>query len=172
MKCSLENKELTKKCPCDNVLIFLQGELTHRESIPMDKKTQRKNQTNLQVNWPSDTEYWTVKDLINKNPQFVAPITLRVRLANAIKKQNTVAVIGDKMNSKGRPEMVMVIRQKDGTIKQSVIDAAKADGIRTNDVPPVVVTNISVSTSSQAPTPSNGQTSAVNLNSTQKAVVV
>ena len=138
----------------------------------MDKKTQRKNQTNLQVNWPDDNCYWTIKDLITKNPQFVAPITLRVRLANAIKKHNTVAVIGDKMNSKGRPEMVMVMRQKDGTVKPSVIDAAKADGIRIGETSPVVVTNISVSTSPQTPTTSNGQTSAVNLNSTQKAVAV
>ena len=138
----------------------------------MDKKTQRKNQTNLQVNWPSENEYWTVKDLINKNPQFTASITLRVRLSNAIKKLNTVAVIGDKMNSKGRPEMVMAMRQKDGTIKQSVIDAAKADGIRAATVTPIVIATINASSQPSTPTPSSGHTAAVNLNPTQKAVAV
>lgn len=135
----------------------------------MDKKTQRKNKTNMTVNWPSEDEYWTIRDLLKNNPQFTAPITLRVRLTNAIKKHNTVAVIGDKMNSKGRPEMVLAMRQKDGTVKQSVIEAAKADGIRTNEVAPVVIANISP-TPSQVP--SNEQTAAVNLNPSQKAVTV
>ena len=138
----------------------------------MDKKTQRKNKTNLQINWPSENEYWTVKDLINKNPQFAAQITLRVRLTNAIKKFNTVAVIGDKMNSKGRPEMVMAMRQKDGTVKQSVIDTAKADGIRANDITPVIVATINVSSQPSTPTPSSGHAAAVNLNPTQKTVAV
>lgn len=123
----------------------------------------------MTVNWPSEDEYWTIRDLLKNNPQFTAPITLRVRLTNAIKKHNTVAVIGDKMNSKGRPEMVLAMRQKDGTVKQSVIEAAKADGIRTNEVAPVVIANISP-TPSQVP--SNEQTAAVNLNPSQKAVTV
>jgi len=134
----------------------------------MDKKTQRKNQTNLQVNWPPDNSYWTVKDLIDKNPQFTAAITLRVRLTNAIKKFNTVAVIGDKMNSKGRPEMVLAMRQKDGTVRQSVIDAAKADGIRVNDVAPVVVANINASVQ----TPPTPVTQPSVTNPVQKTVTV
>ena len=134
----------------------------------MDKKTARKNKTNLQVNWPSDDAFWTVKDLLAANPQFVE-ITLRVRLANSIKKDNTVAVIGDKMNSHGRPEMVCAMRQKDGSIKQSTIDAAKASGIRITESIPVIVANITKSvpqTTSVAPAPS------VNLNPTQKSVTV
>lgn len=135
----------------------------------MDKKTARKNQTNLAVNWPTEDEYWTVKELCSRNPQFKAEITLRVRLSNAIKKTNTVAVIGDKMNPHGRPEMVCAVRQKDGTVKQSTIDAAKAAGIRCGEPTSVVVANI---TPSAAPAQSNGQTTSVNLNPSPKTALV
>jgi len=128
----------------------------------MDKKTSRKNQTKLQVNWPSEDAFWTVKDLWKANPQFIAEITLRVRLANAIKKQNTVAVIGDKMNSHGRPEMVCAMRQKDGTVKQTAIDAAKNASIRITESTSIVA-HITPPT---APA-TKQQTATVNLNPTQ-----
>ena len=100
----------------------------------MDKKTARKNQTKLAVIWPSEDKYWTIKDLWKDNPQFKAEITLRVRLTTAIKETNTVAVIGDKMNNHGRPQMVCAVRQANGIVKQSTIDAAKAAGIRVADI--------------------------------------
>ena len=129
-------------------------------------KTPRKNKTNLQINWPTETEFWTVKNLLARNPQFVE-ITLRVRLSNAIKKHNTVAVIGDKMNSHGRPEMVMAMRQKDGKVNPAAIAAAKKAGIRCGEPVTVPVANILPSSSS------NGQTTSVNLNpsTNQKPVV-
>lgn len=104
----------------------------------MDKKTNRKNQTNLQVNWPSENEYWTVTELWKRNPQFEALITLRVRLANAIKKSGTVSAIGELMGTKGRPQMVFAVKQKDGTVKKSTIEAAKKAGIRCGE--PQIVT--------------------------------
>ena len=128
----------------------------------MDKKT-RKNQTNLQVNWPSEDEYWTIKDLRKRNMHFNAEITLRVRLTNAIKKTNTVAVIGDKMNPHGRPEMVCAVRQNDGSVKPSVIQAAKDAGIRVNESLSVVVTEVKKSTDT-APQTDNATQTAVNLN--------
>jgi hypothetical protein len=136
----------------------------------MDKKTTRKNQTRLQVNWPSEDQYWTVKDLLKQNPQF-KEITLRVRLAKAIAEQN-VAVIGDKMNSHGRPEMVCAFRQKkDKTVKESVVKAAEAAGIRISKISPVVVANINPQPAT-IPVISNGKDATVNLNpAAQKATV-
>lgn len=128
----------------------------------MDKKT-RKNKTNLVIAWPSENEFWTVKQLMSRNKQFV-PITLRVRLSNAINKHNTVAVIGDKMNSHGRPEMVLAMRNKDGKVNPAVIEAAKKAGIRCGE--PITVPVATVTTS----TPSIEQPVAVNLNPTQKPV--
>ena len=127
----------------------------------MDKKTQRKNKTNLQVNWPTEDQFWTIKDLHKMNPQFGPEITIRVRLSNAIKKQKTVAVIGDKMNPHGRPEMVCAMCQADGTVKKSTVEAAKAAGIRCGE-PVVPVVNIN-------PTTNN---TAVNLNPAQSPVAV
>lgn len=108
----------------------------------MEKKTNRNNQKSLQVNWPDNDSFWTVKDLCKMNPQFKAEITLRVRLSNAIKRDKLVAVIGDKMNSHGRPEMVCAMIQKDGTVKNAVIESAKKAGIRCNETASVVITNI------------------------------
>ena len=120
----------------------------------MDKKTQRKNRTNLQVVWPSEDEYWTIRELNAKNKQFVE-ITLRVRVSNAIKRDNTVAVIGDKMNAHGRPEMVCAVRQANGKVKQSTVEAARAAGIRCNDPAPININPVNP-----------GQTAPVNLNPT------
>jgi len=108
----------------------------------MDKKTSRKNNTGQVVNYPDGDKFWTIKDLHKLNPQFGPEITLRVRLAKAIKLTKTVAVIGDKMNSHGRPEMVCAVCQKDGKVKASTIAAAKAAGIRCGEPTQTVVTNI------------------------------
>jgi hypothetical protein len=47
------------------------------------KKTDRKNKTNLTVTWLSADKHFTIVDLMSVNKEFI-PITLRVRLKNAI----------------------------------------------------------------------------------------
>lgn len=118
------------------------------KKVMSEIKTKKKT---LEVMWPSCDEYWTFKDLHQRNPQFVADITLRVRLTNAIEKEKSVAVIGDKMISIGRPQMVLAVREN-GKVKQSVIDAAVASGIRLSDslssesISPVVVATATTTT--------------------------
>ena len=136
----------------------------------MDKKTSRKNHTGLAVNWPNENKYWTIKELHQLNPQFGPEITLRVRL-NKARMAKTVVIIGDKMNSHGRPEMVCVVCQKDGKAKPSTIAAAKAAGIRCGEptltTTPVIVVNIKSPTTPMA----DGHTAPVNLNPTLNKTV-
>ena len=86
----------------------------------MSNKTNRKNRTDLTVNWPSSNEYFTVKDLFQLNPQFIK-ITLRVRLRKAIEEQRTVAVIGTMMGSKGRPSLVYAMTP----VSQELVESAR-----------------------------------------------
>jgi len=97
-------------------------------SSPMVKKTQRKNNTNLTVKWPGTSSYFTIKDLLASNPDFVE-ITLRVRLKKAIDEEKTVGVIGTTNPGKGRPSLVFAMRP----VLQSVLDSAKAAGIQLDD---------------------------------------
>lgn len=68
-----------------------------------NKKTNRKNKTNLTVTWPSANKYFTIADLLETNVDFI-PITLRVRLKNAI-DDGTVVEIGTIHGGKGRPKL-------------------------------------------------------------------
>src|ERR1700680_2863815 len=102
-----------------------------------NKKTERKNKTNLVVTWPTLDEYFTIKTLSQINPDFVN-ITLRVRLNKAVTEEpKTVQVIGQKNTHKGRPELVFAMKP----IKQTTLDKAKADGI-TMDTPKNVSVNV------------------------------
>jgi hypothetical protein len=96
-------------------------------------KTDRKNRTNLVVNWPEHGKLFTIKDLLAANPEFVE-ITLRVRVDNAIKKDNTVAIIGHKNTGKGRPTMILSMTP----VTQELLDAAYATGIQPPEIKPVV----------------------------------
>jgi len=118
-------------------------------SSPATKKTQRKNNTNLTVVWPSASVYFTIKDLFNLNPDFV-PITLRVRLKKAIDSEKTVGVIGTTNPGKGRPCLVFAMRP----VLQSVLDSAKSAGIQLDDQTKLVnvMTVAPVSTPAPAPT--------------------
>lgn len=78
------------------------------------KKTDRKNKTNLTINWPTNT--FTIKELNDANPEFVE-ITLRVRLKKAI-ETGEVNEMGVLHNGKGRPTIVFV----HGTPTQAHID--------------------------------------------------
>ena len=90
----------------------------------MSNKTTRKNRTNLTLKWPSTTGYFTVNELFESNPEFIR-ITLRVRLKKEIEDSKTVAVIGTKKGSHGRPALVYSLTP----VNQEVIDKARADGV-------------------------------------------
>lgn len=72
-----------------------------------NKKTNRKNKTNLTVTWPSADKYFTIVDLMGTNTDFI-PITLRVRLKNAI-DDGTVSEIGTIHGGKGRPKLAFAM---------------------------------------------------------------
>jgi hypothetical protein len=89
-------------------------------------KTERKNKTNLVINWPVNGELFTVKQLWASNPQFPAEITLRVRVDNAIKREKNVALIGYKNSGKGRPSMILSMNP----VSQELLDQAYKDGVQ------------------------------------------
>ena len=95
----------------------------------MNKKTERKNKTNQVITWPANTEYFTIDSLIASNPHMLtqsqSDITLRVRLDDAIKKKNLVAVIGTRNCGKGRPKLAFAMTP----VQQAALDKAKAEGI-------------------------------------------
>jgi hypothetical protein len=93
-----------------------------------ERKTSRKNKTNLVVNWPTNDEYFTIDSLSARNPDFVN-ITLRVRLQKAIEEDKSVAVIGRRNGGKGRPKLAFAMRP----VHQAALDGAKADGIFLDD---------------------------------------
>ena len=103
-----------------------------------DKKTERKNKTNQVVSWPAHDEYFTIETLKQKNPHMLtssgSDITLRVRLADAITKDKTVAVIGTKNLGKGRPRLVFVMTP----VNQVALDKAKTDDIMLVDESKIV----------------------------------
>lgn len=113
-------------------------------------KTDRKNKTNLTVNWPTHGNYFTVKELWKQyNPNFIE-ITLRVRVDKAIKKDNTVAIIGYKNVGKGRPTMILAMNP----ITQELLDKAYAEGIQPPETKPLVtVMDVTTSISTSDPTP-------------------
>lgn len=96
-------------------------------------KTDRKNKTNLVMTWPEHGKLFTIKDLLAANPEFVE-ITLRVRVDKALKKDNTVSIIGYKNTGKGRPTMIMAMNP----VTQDMLDAAYASGIQPPEIKPVV----------------------------------
>jgi hypothetical protein len=114
-------------------------------------KTDRKNKTNLVVNWPSQGNYFTVKELLEKhNPNFIE-ITLRVRVDKAIKKDKSVAIIGYKNVGKGRPTMILAMNP----VTQDLLDRAYKDGIQPPEIKPLVTVmdvTTSISTSDTTPT--------------------
>lgn len=106
----------------------------------MSKKSERKNKTNLVVNWPK-TSYFIIEDLCALNTD-AKEITLRARLAKEIEKGNA-AEIGCKTGGQGRPKKVFAFTP----VPQSTLDAAKAHNItlvdsnrlqKLSSVPPVV----------------------------------
>jgi hypothetical protein len=87
------------------------------------KKTDRKNKTNLTVNWPSNDTYFGVSELTNLNKDFIA-ITLRVRLKNAL-DEGVVTQIGTVHGGKGRPKLAFAM----SPVTESAITAARSAGV-------------------------------------------
>ena len=125
-----------------------------------NKKTNRKNKTNLTVTWPSADKYFTIVDLMGTNKDFI-PITLRVRLKNAI-DDGTVSEIGTIHGGKGRPKLAfamnpvteevlatarqaeVVLHDKYNTIKVLDVNAETVQENSTSPVEDVKVTNTTV----------------------------
>lgn len=113
-----------------------------------DKKTTRKNKTNLSMHWPTNTEYFTIKSLMENNPNFVE-ITLRVRLKKAIDEEKLVSEIGYKNNGLGRPTLVFAMNP----INPIVLEKAVKDNINLKSQSTVTVMEINAvkSTFNQTP---------------------
>jgi hypothetical protein len=78
----------------------------------MSKKTERKNKTNLIVNWPT-TPLFTLEDVFALQPE-AKKITLRVRLTKRIERQEVIE-IGCKTGGQGRPPKVFAFTPVSGT---------------------------------------------------------
>lgn len=92
-----------------------------------NKKTDRKNKTNLTVTWPSNDTYFGVSDLTSLNKDFIA-ITLRVRLKNAL-DEGVVTQIGTIHGGKGRPKLAFAM----SPVTESAINSARTAGVVLND---------------------------------------
>ncbi len=92
-----------------------------------NKKTDRKNKTNLTVSWPSNDTYFGVSDLANLNKDFIA-ITLRVRLKNAL-DEGIVTQIGAVHGGKGRPKLAFAMTP----VTEAAINSARSVGVVLND---------------------------------------
>lgn len=88
----------------------------------MSKKTERKNKTNLVVNWPT-APFFTLEDVFALQPD-AKQITLRVRLSKEIEK-GKAAEIGCKTGGQGRPKKVFAFTP----IPQTTLDLAQTQNI-------------------------------------------
>lgn len=87
----------------------------------MNKKTNRKNKTNLTVKWP--VGYFTIDQLNKENSEFIN-ITLRVRLKSALEDKQVVE-IGTLHAGHGRPKLAFAC----APVSASTIQAARDAGI-------------------------------------------
>ena len=92
----------------------------------MSKKTERKNKTNLVVNWPT-APFFTLEEVFALQPDS-KEITLRVRLAKEIEK-GKVAEIGCKTGGQGRPKKVFSFTP----VPQSTLDLARSMNVQLVD---------------------------------------
>jgi len=88
----------------------------------MSKKTERKNKTNLVVNWPV-TPFFTLDDVFALQPD-AKRITLRVRLSKEIEKGKAVE-IGCRTGAQGRPKKVFAF----SPVPQITLDLAESQKI-------------------------------------------
>jgi type III secretion system FlhB-like substrate exporter len=88
----------------------------------MSNKTTDQNKLPKSVNWILN-DYFTIESLQSVNPDWVN-ITLRVRLKKEL-DENKIAVIGNKMGGKGRPQLVFAVVP----VSKDIITKAKDDGV-------------------------------------------
>jgi hypothetical protein len=94
----------------------------------MIKKTERKNRTNLNVEWPT-TPFFTIEELWGTSTNAnMKEITLRVKLAKQI-EAGKVVEIGCKTGEQGRPKKVFSLTP----VSQATLDLAKAQNIQPVD---------------------------------------
>ena len=108
---------------------------------------QRKNKTNLAVEWPKKP-YFTIGELWALNPKFVE-ITLRVRLTKAIEEEGKVAEIGTVPSGKGRPKKIFAYTP----VTSNLLDKAESDGVNLVDKAREKFVNVVSVTNVQTPTP-------------------
>ena len=105
-----------------------------------NKKTNRKNKTNLTIDWLSGI--FSIEDLASKNPQFVK-ITLRVRLKNSI-SDGMIAEIGTVHSGKGRPKKMYSMTP----VTKKILEKAAASNVQLNEKYNIVpIVNVNTKTS-------------------------
>ncbi len=105
------------------------------------KKTNRKNNTNLNIDWTGVTGHFTIDTLHTTNSQYTAIITLRTHVKDA-EKNGVIAELGTAHNGKGRPKKVYAKTP----VCSNVIEAARNAGVNLNEqFNTVPVVNVSVS---------------------------
>jgi hypothetical protein len=92
----------------------------------MSKKTERKNKTNLVVNWPT-TPFFTLDEIFALQPD-AKEITLRVRLSKEIEKCRA-AEIGCRTGGQGRPKKVFAFTP----VPQATLDLARSQNVQLVD---------------------------------------
>jgi hypothetical protein len=112
--------------------------------------TNRKNKTNLVVEWPQSSEYFTIQSL-NKNNSSFKEITLRVRLNKEI-SNGKVQLIGTLKGVHGRPENVYALTP----VSKELMEKAKTNGVVFVDgVPQNIVPVVSVNSGTTQPAQKN-----------------
>ena len=100
------------------------------------RKTNRKNNTNQTITWPTTGGHFAIKDLFTLNPT-MKEITLRTKLNEAI-AENLVSAIGTKKNDFGRPTKILAMTP----ITQELLNNAYANGIsKLEDTKTSLITN-------------------------------
>jgi len=87
------------------------------------RKTNRKNNTNQTITWPTTNRHFSIKDLFALNPD-MREITLRTKLNEAM-AESIVTTIGTKKLELGRSIKILAMNP----ITQEVLNAAYADGV-------------------------------------------
>ena len=120
--------------------------------INKNKKTDRKNNKNLDVHWIQDT-YFTIPQLLEENKKYVPTykeITLRVKVqaAKDSKKISEIGSIPSGKGTKGRPKLVFAVNP----VSAEILNSAALGGVNLHDeFEAVTVINIS-SNSDKTPT--------------------
>lgn len=106
----------------------------------MNNKTDRKNKTNLVVNYPAT--FFTIDSLHKMNPDFVL-ITLRVRVKSAMESKQ-IAELGTLHIGKGRPKSIYATNPVN---KQTIAEATAAGVMLHNNFNSIQVAGVNTAVS-------------------------